>query len=389
LKIAQVTPYFYPVEGGVERHVLCLSRELVAMGHEVDIYTCKKDRNGGKLDSESHVDGLTVRRFRSILSLGEFGKVWPGFFLKIARGDYDVVHTHVYRHPHTDFALVASKLARSQSILTAHSPFHPRDVRKFLSRILVPVYDRTLGPISLKEFDGIISLTSREAERLVALGAPPSNIHIIPHGVGQEHFEPVDATDFLKKFDLTGKKQVLYLGRINRTKRLELLAEAFAEASLQVKDAVLVIAGPCTDPEEENYKLKLIGRAKALEISGRLVITGPLSEAEKLAAYQSCSVFVLPSIYEPYGLVLLEAAAHGKPIIATATDGPLSVIKDGYTGYLIEPGDKHMLAFRLVTLLTDEGLAKRMGARGREFASTFTWEKVASMVESSYMRYGA
>jgi glycosyltransferase involved in cell wall biosynthesis len=389
LKIAQITPYFYPVEGGVERHVLCLSRELVARGHEVDIYTCKKDRNGGRLDSESCVDGLTIHRFRSILSLGEFGRVWPGFMTRVAGGNYDVVHSHVYRHPHSDLALITSKLAGCESILTPHSPFHPASVRKRLPRILVPFYDTVIGPISLKGFDGIISLTSREAEKLIALGAPRSNLRIIPHGVDKVHFETVDVDDFNKKFSLEGRKQVLYLGRINRTKGLDLLVEAFSEIADKLKDASLVLAGPCTDSTEEQYRDELMRLASSLGISGRLVMTGPLSEAEKLAAYQSCSVFVLPSIYEPYGIVLLEAAAHGKPIISTATDGPASIIKDGHTGFLIEPGDKTALVHRLLAILSDGQLAKRLGSNGREFARSFTWEKVASQVESSYVSFGA
>ena len=86
MKIAQITPYFLPVEGGVERHVLNLSKELVRLGHEVDIFTCSGTRNGERLPAYDHIEGLNVQRCRSVFSLGEFGRVWPGFLSKILNG---------------------------------------------------------------------------------------------------------------------------------------------------------------------------------------------------------------------------------------------------------------------------------------------------------------
>src|SRR5438445_11478710 len=83
MKIAQITPYFLPVEGGVERHVLNLSKELVRLGHEVDIFTCSGTRNGERLPGYDYIEALNVQRFTSVFNLGAFGTVWPGFLSKI------------------------------------------------------------------------------------------------------------------------------------------------------------------------------------------------------------------------------------------------------------------------------------------------------------------
>ncbi len=384
MKIAQVTPYFFPVEGGVERHVYGLSRGLAERGHEVHVFTYIGDRNGGKFCSRECMDGIEVKRFRSLFTLGEFARLWPGVVSELLKGKFDVVHTHVYRHPHSDLSLLASKVSGCRSILTAHSPFPPLSMRKPLTRLAIPLYDRTLGNFSLRNFDTVISLTKSEARKLSSLGINNSKLITIPHGVNPEHFEEVDAERFLTRFELKDKKFILYLGRINRIKGIEYLLHAFALIFAKHKDVYLVIAGGVTEREEEEYMQKLLYETNQLGLSKNVLFTGPLSEDDKLAAYQSCSVFVLPSIYEPYGIVLLEAAAHGKPLVAANTDGPVSIVEDGVNGILVEPQSSTALAEALMTIIEDEGYARRMGSAARAMACEHTWKKVIDSVESVY-----
>jgi glycosyltransferase involved in cell wall biosynthesis len=384
VRIAQVTPYFYPVEGGVERHVYGLSRGLVERGHEVHVFTYIGDRKGGKFCTNECIDGIEVKRFRSVFTLGEFARFWPGMVGELLKGGFDVVHTHVYRHPHSDLSLLASKASGCTSVLTAHSPFPPLKIRRPLTRLIIPFYDRTFGHISLRSFDTVISLTKSEADKLTSLGINHSKIIIIPHGVDSEHFEDVNAENFLTRFMLKEKKFVLYLGRINRTKGIEYLLHAFAKVAAKHNDVYLVIAGGVTEREEEEYMHKLLYETSQLGINQKVLFTGQLSEDDKLAAYQSCSVFVLPSIYEPYGIVLLEAAAHGKPLVAAESDGPSSIIEDGVNGFLVEPQNSSALAESLMCIIEDEDLAKRMGMAARALAYKHTWERVVDAVERVY-----
>ena len=115
-----------------------------------------------------------------------------------------------------------------------------------------------------------------------------------------------------------------------------------------------------------------------------MVFTARLSEEEKLGAYESCLFFVLPSLYEPYGIVLLEAAAHGKPLVSTFTDGPISIIQDGACGILTEPGDVGALAAGMKKLLTDGTAVESMSVAAREMAFKHTWKNVAAAVEKPY-----
>jgi len=386
LRIAQVTPYFPPVQGGVEKHVYELSAELVRRGHSVDVYTSNETRSSRRLSPYGKLDGVQVYRFPSLASLGEFGKVWPSFAARIIDGDYDVIHSHVYRHPHTDVSAAVSKFKGARSVLTSHSPFHPFGTRGPMANALVQVYDRVLAPFSLRAFDWIVSLTPAEVEHLVSLGARRDRMSVIPHGVGNENFVHANSSNFLSRFGLQDGGFALYLGRVHPTKGLESLLESFAKISPGAQSFKLVIAGPTTSPVEEAFEAKLRVEAEKLGIGRSVLFTGPLSEDEKLAAYESCRFFVLPSLYEPYGIVLLEAAAHGKPLVSTLTDGPASIIEDGVSGLLIKPGDTEGLAAAMKKLVADDKLVETMSVNAREMAFQHTWKKVAAQVESTYSR---
>lgn len=386
VKIAQVTPYFLPVEGGVERHVLNLSKELVRRGHEVEIFTCASTRQSESLEHSAVVEGLRVSRFESVMSLGEFGRVWPGFAREVLRGQFDVVHAHSFRHPHTDLAMLAAKLGGSVSVLTTHSPFHPGEVRGPLARALVPIYDNLFAPTTLAYFGSVISLTAEEAGLLAKMGVSADQIVIIPHGVDKEHFLPGDPALFTSKFGLEGRDIALCLSRINRTKGLDVLLEAFSSVAAKAPNLTLVLAGGCTSPKEERFLAELQEMTRALGMESRVVFTGRLTDAEKASAYEACTIFVLPSIYEPYGIVLLEAAAHGKPLISTRTGGPKSIIDDGVSGILVAPGDRRELAHALLSLATKRAVAERMGEEARRMAKGHTWERVAEATERTYLR---
>src|SRR5579863_3316683 len=191
MRIAQVCPFFLPVEGGVESHVLNISKELLRRGNEVHVFTCSMTRDSEKLPSTSDIDSIYVHRYPPIVVLGEFGSLWPGFMIDVISGDFDVIHAHSFRHPHTDLSAIAAKLSHSRSVLTSHSPFHPPGVRSPLARGLVPVYDHLLAPMVLKNFDRVVSLTANEAQALAALGAPRENLTVIPNGVEDVHFESI------------------------------------------------------------------------------------------------------------------------------------------------------------------------------------------------------
>jgi len=386
LRIAQITPYFAPVEGGVEKHVFELSSELVKRGHSVDVYTSNETRSPEKLRAYDRFQGIRVYRYPTLASLGEFGKLWPGFATEIMVKDYDAVHSHVYRHPHTDMSSVVSKLKSARSVMTSHSPFHPTGTRGPMANALVQVYDRMLAPVSLRAFDWIVSLTPAEVEHLVALGARRDRISVIPHAVSNENFVHANSSGFLDRFGLDDGNFVLYLGRVHPTKGVDDLLAAFSDVAPVAPNIKLVIAGPATSPTEIAFGKRLEDMSAKLGISNRVLFTGKLTEGEKLGAFEACRFFVLPSLYEPYGIVLLEAAAHGKPLLSTMTDGPMSIVEDGVSGLLVPPRDVERLAAAMRQLIVDDKLVETMSVGAREMALQHTWKRIATLVEQTYSR---
>jgi glycosyltransferase involved in cell wall biosynthesis len=372
------------VEGGVEKHVFRISEELTSRGHEVDVYTCAGSGGRDHLAKQARVGRVLVRRYDPIFAMGEFGAFWPGFAPKILESKYDIVHSHSFRHPHTDLSAMAGRTRRSRCVLTGHSPFHPQGVRSPLARGLTPVYDGLMAPFTLRAFDRIIAVTESEAKSMVELGAPARRVAVIPNGVEDENFAHPPSTDFLSRHGLEGKRLVLYLGRINKTKGIDILLNAFKKVALAIPDAALVIAGPASSTQELEYQGALYSLASGLGIRSNVIFTGRLSSEDKQVALESCSLLVLPSLYEPFGIVLLEAMAHSKPVVSASTDGPSSIITPGSNGVLVRPGDHAELGDAIIRLLGDEALTRQIGRSARETAEGYRWARVVDRIEALY-----
>jgi glycosyltransferase involved in cell wall biosynthesis len=140
----------------------------------------------------------------------------------------------------------------------------------------------------------------------------------------------------------------------------------------------LYIAG--SGPEENKLK-ELV---KELNIEENVNFLGYISGIKKYSYYKSADVCVFPSIYEAFGIVLLEAMACGKPVVASNVGGIPFVVEEGKTGLLFESGNVEDLADKIVTILKDEELREKMGEAGRERAKEFTWDKIAERTVEVY-----
>jgi glycosyltransferase involved in cell wall biosynthesis len=203
---------------------------------------------------------------------------------------------------------------------------------------------------------------------------------VIPNGLHTEVYEELpDPVPFREERGIDGP-MVLYLGRLAVNKRMELVINAMPALMEAVPDLKLVIAGPDDGVGEEWKALTL-----SLGLEDRVRFEGFLSEEDKLAAFTAADVFVLPSDWEAYGLVLMEAQACGTPCIVSDRGGPKEVIAPGETGFVAPYGDEEAWTTALLDLLTDDGLRGRMGRAARERAmSVFRWSAIIDQVEVVY-----
>ena len=183
---------------------------------------------------------------------------------------------------------------------------------------------------------------------------------------------------YLKKYRIkSDEKIVLYLGRIHRIKGVDLLIEAFSDLVKKIDDVKLVIVGP-----DDGFLSILKVQIEGLKIGDRILFTGPLYGKDKLEAYVDSDLYVLPSVYEIFGITLLEACVCGAPVITIDECGISDTVKK--VGYVVE-FDKEQLQNALFEILSDEGLRRRFGEEGKNLVrERFGWDGIVCRLENIY-----
>lgn len=384
MKILQLCVRFPPAPGGAETHVYSISKELIKRGHDVKVFTSDLYTETPFVrldDAPDMVDGIPVKRFTTHTLGGEMHYViTPSLFWGSFGEDFDVVHAHSYGYFHVTVACMLRRLRGVPFVLTPH--FHPEwsmwggERRRKLRRI----YDSFLAPLVLSSADRVIGVSEAEMSQLSRNLLDRSKTTIIPNGISPEDFESLpDGQQFRERYRVSGK-MVLFVGRLATNKGLMTLVESIPMI-LEREEATFVLVG-----QDQGMKAKLMSKAKSLGVADTLRFTGHIEDPLVFkAAFASCDVFVLPSEYEAFGIVLLEAMMCEKPCVASDVGGVSEVVRKDETGLLVEYGKADDLADAIVAVLSNPEEARSMGRKGRErVLKYFTWEKVAARVEDVY-----
>ena len=369
-----VTPYFFPIIGGVESNAERLARYLVTQRVPVQVLT---KRIGRGLPDEEDRDGIAIHRIGPGGERSSLGKwlMTPAIVRWLIRhaADYDVVCCVDYRATGAA-ALLARRVTGRPVVLQAQTTgvLSGDNADPLLRRVGLS----TSGPIALAIKGPIRALyrgadaftpISRDIEReTLASGVARDRVWHMPNAIDMTHFQPLEPgeRDRLRQaLGLpAGRVICLFVGRLSREKGLLDLLEAWR--LLQPSDALLVVAGP--DMTGHAWDAGQPGRAfvqsHGLEDSVRFV--GPLSDVAPML--QSSDVVVQPSHFEALGLSAIEALACGVPVVASAVGGLLDFIADGVNGRLCRPQDPSALAECLGPVLTDADARARLASRARE-----------------------
>jgi glycosyltransferase involved in cell wall biosynthesis len=207
-----------------------------------------------------------------------------------------------------------------------------------------------------------------------------AKVRVVPNGVDPEKFKPLGDREAVKRqFGLDDKPVVLFVGSLIPRKGLPFLVEAAKKIVKQQADTKFVIVG------DGPLKSQLMSNLDKANLSGNFTFLSGLTEDALAAVYNCADVFVLPSIQEGQGIVLLEAQAAAKPVVAFDVGGVNEAVLDGETGLLVNRGNSDELADALLKLLSDESLREKMGARGRRFVmDNFTWDVCAERMLAVY-----
>jgi D-inositol-3-phosphate glycosyltransferase len=231
--------------------------------------------------------------------------------------------------------------------------------------------------------DVILANAAAEAEQLVHYyGAPADRVEIVPPGVDHAFFSPGPARGARAALGLGDHPVLLFVGRIQPLKGLEVAVRALA--ALARRDAVLLVVGGASGLEGNDEAARVRGLIDELGITDRVRFIEPQPHHLLSSYYRAADVVLVPSRSESFGLVALEAAACGTPVVAAAVGGLRTLVRDGETGFLIEDRDPDQYAARVTQILDDAALARRLSAGSVHLASGYTWSVTAARLRRLY-----
>ena len=372
-----------------------VAERLAGAGADVDIFTRDRGCDGPLVREAS--PGTRVLRVKAGPCLpvpkAELPRYLPEFLggvLRIAREEgrrYDVVHTHYWlsgwvgRHAKRiwDVPFVTSfhTLGKVKNYSLARGEPPEPSIRLAGEERVISEADRILAP------------TPAEAAHLVGLyGADPDDIRVVPPGVDHDLFRPSSAQAARRRLDLVGVRMVLFVGRLQPHKGPDIairsLAEAVARDPASTSDVVLAVVGGPSGPGGGADVARLEDLARALGVAERVIFFPPQPQSRLADFYAAAEALLVPSRSESFGLVALEAQACGTPVVAAAVGGLRYVIQDGITGALVPGHDPADHAQRLLDILSDRRLARRIGAAAVHHSMRFSWDATASAALAVY-----
>ncbi|MPY58701.1 glycosyltransferase family 4 protein [Streptomyces spongiae] len=355
--VLQITPYYPPHLGGLERVVEHLADQL-GQRHDVRVVTTALGADGAP---RRFGDGqVTVRRHRAV----EFAHtaLAPGLPVSLWRAPRGaVLHLHCAHALMPELVALTARLRRQRFLLHFHLDV---DASGRFGRLL-PAYKKHVFGRALRTADGVIVLTEAQGTFVKqTYGVPAERVFVVPNGVAPGYFMPVREA-------AQRPLRLLYVGRLSAQKNVARLLEAM---SLLREPVRLRIVG------DGELREKLQARAAELGLKD-VEFSGGLLGADLVRAYRDADAFVLPSEKEGMPLVVLEAMAAALPVIATDVPGTTELL-DG-VGLLADP-DPAALAAAIDSVAADPGLRLRLARRSAAAAPGYSWEAVAARVERVY-----
>lgn len=385
--------------GGMNVYVRDLTRELGRMGIHVDVFTRSQDEHvphvlhdlgyGNRVVHVPAGPENPVEKGNLVNYVPEFVEGVKAF--AVEKGiHYDVIHSHYWMS-----GLAAIPLSEAWGGVPVIQMFHTLgemknriaqsdDERESLERVAAE-------KAVLARADRIVVATLAEQTQLRFLyKANDRKLEIIPPGVDTSHFYPIPADEAkqfigLKAYD----RMILFVGRIEPLKGVDTLIRAMAciKFKTQIGRVHLAIIGGEPDASPARMTVEMARLQKLSDdlcVDQTVLFLGKRGQDTLPYYYSAAEVLVMPSHYESFGMVALEAMACGTPVVASDVGGLGFLVQDGQTGFTIPNGDPEILCDKLSLLLGDSALRARMGERAVQVAQTYSWDQIAAQIAGIY-----
>lgn len=373
--------------GGMSVYILELSKEIGKQGHSIDIFTVQTHLHSQKiitLDQKIRVICLPVQSLKPLSKLELFDYL-PDIFNSIEEFrrsqdiQYDLIHSHYW------LSGIVGNYARREWDVPHVTTFHTLAACKNLTKSGQPDPDIRVSSENeiARTADRIIVACQREKENVrLHCQVNPSKIEVIPCGVNFDLFRPENKELSIQKLGLQkGKQYILYVGRFSPVKGLDRLISALNLLKDHQELQLLIVGG---DGEASPETQKLLTLAKKLDVQHLLNVIGRVEQPNLATYYNAADLLVVPSYYESFCLVVLEALASGTPVVATRVGAVDSIILEGKTGFVVDDNSPELLA-RGVQNFLDSPIYRSLDRELlRSSILNYSWPNIGKMIVEEY-----
>jgi D-inositol-3-phosphate glycosyltransferase len=386
--------------GGMNVYVRELSAELGRRGVRVDIFTRSQDSRVPRINDTALGDCARVIHIpvgpETPLSTSDIYPFIPEFVHNVvgfARAEglsYDLIHSHYWLSGLAAHDL--SRLWQAPTIQMFHTLGHMKNrVAQGDDQLEPPLRIESERRI-MREADYIVAATPAERVQLMWLyGTDMKKIRIIPPGVDTNRFKPIPRAEARHRLGLPEDDQMLlFVGRIEPLKGIDTLLRALAILSRDPAEPVnrlflSVVGGTIDDPQQEDIEVvRLRNLRQDLGLGDLVTFLGAKNQETLQYYYAAAEAVIMPSYYESFGMVALEAMACGIPVVASEVGGLAYLIQDGITGFHVPANDPEELAGRIGLILNNRTLRGEMSSAAASYAQRFSWVRIADQIERLY-----
>ncbi len=372
--------------GGMSVYVRETAREMARYGHRIDIYTyvpCSAAithlHRDVRLIELDHNEKKAIPKEELIDHLPEMIRALEQFTSR-HNLSYDLLHSHYWISGCAGDAV--SKSWASPHLITFHTLGRVKNLTTKGENepdVRIAHEDRLVDSA-----DAVVAPSDGERHHLLKrYGAASGKVHVIPCGVNMAQFQPADRDQARTELNIDPDAAVLlFVGRFAPVKGMPALLSAVAELAKRQIPLRLVVVGGDGQTAEATVALKK--QAEGLGIAPLVQLTGRVDHSRLPLYYAAADVLVLPSTYESFGLVTLEALACGTPVVATRVGGAAAVLKDGVNGILIDRPEGNALAGGIERTLTQVRRGELTAQRIRESIAPYSWDRVAAATLKLY-----
>ena len=370
MRIAHIAPVFPPIRGGMGTAAYQQARALAHLGAEVTVFTRPDARPA------SQPPGVEVVELPALISKGNAACL-PQVLWRLQ--GYDLVHLHYPFFGTAELVAARRLLAGPPVVLQYQMDVVGRGWLAYAFRW----HRRAIFPFIVKLADGIVVTTTDYAASSFLgpqVAGSDSRVAVIPHGIDLNHLSPNgDGESDRARLGITRRPLIFFLAQLDRThyfKGLHILFDALA----RIPQAALVVGG------DGNMRREYEARAQSLGLADRVRFAGDISDEQLPSYYRAADVVVLPSVdrTEAFGLVLLEAMACGRPVVASRLPGVRTLVEEGRTGYLVDPGNAKDLAEKIERCAAETTV---LGANARRMVEErFNWDVIGRQLLNLYDR---